>query len=148
MHAPTRPQSRKASSPGGGAPAYATRALDNKRGANHDQQVGMDIVRRALQAPVRQIAENAGFDGAVVVGRCSTRRMSTFGFDAQSNPSTSTCSRPVSSTQPRSCAPRCRVRLGRGPADHHRGDGGRGPQDLAPPMPPGGGMGGMGGMGF
>ena len=49
---------------GGAALLYATRVLENKKGANHDQQVGIEIVRRALQAPVRQIAENAGFDGA------------------------------------------------------------------------------------
>src|SRR5213595_3795340 len=56
--------------PGGGvALLYATRVLEGKRGANHDQQVGIDIVRRALQAPVRQIADNAGFDGAVVAGK-------------------------------------------------------------------------------
>src|SRR6185437_16196644 len=48
---------------GGAALLYATRVLAGKRGANADQQVGIDIVRRALQAPARQIAENAGFDG-------------------------------------------------------------------------------------
>ena len=61
---------------GGAALLYATRVLEHKKGANHDQQVGIEIVRRALQAPVRQIAENAGFDGAVVAGACSTRRTS------------------------------------------------------------------------
>jgi len=70
--------------PGGGAALlYATRVLENKRGANHDQQVGIDIVRRALQAPVRQIAENAGFDGAVVAGRMLDQKDNNFGFDAQ-----------------------------------------------------------------
>jgi len=68
---------------GGAALLYATRVLDGKRGANHDQQVGIDIVRRALQAPVRQIAENAGFDGAVVAGRMLDQKDVNFGFNAQ-----------------------------------------------------------------
>jgi chaperonin GroEL len=68
---------------GGAALLYATRVLDGKRGGNHDQQVGIDIVRRALQAPVRQIAENAGFDGAVVAGRMLEQKDVNFGFDAQ-----------------------------------------------------------------
>jgi chaperonin GroEL len=68
---------------GGAALLYATRVLENKKGANHDQQVGIEIVRRALQAPVRQIAENAGFDGAVVAGRMLDQKDTNFGFDAQ-----------------------------------------------------------------
>ena len=62
---------------------YATRVLANKKGANHDQQVGIDIVRRALQAPVRQIAENAGHDGAVIAGHMLEQKSDTWGFDAQ-----------------------------------------------------------------
>src|SRR3979409_1064120 len=53
---------------GGAALLYATRVLENKKGANPDQQVGIEIVRRALQAPVRQIAENAGFVGGEGAG--------------------------------------------------------------------------------
>ncbi|WIM12953.1 chaperonin GroEL [Enhydrobacter sp.] len=68
---------------GGAALLYATRVLENRRSANHDQQVGIDIVRRALQAPLRQIAENAGFDGAVVAGRLLDQKDVHFGFDAQ-----------------------------------------------------------------
>jgi len=68
---------------GGAALLYATRALAGKRGANHDQQVGIDIVRRALQAPLRQIAENAGFDGAVVAGRLLDQKDVHLGFNAQ-----------------------------------------------------------------
>src|SRR6266853_1442704 len=68
---------------GGAALLYATRVLEHKKGANHDQQVGIEIVRRALQAPVRQIAENAGFDGAVVAGRLLDQKDVNFGFDAQ-----------------------------------------------------------------
>ncbi len=51
--------------------------------ANADQRVGIDIVRRALQTPVRQIAENAGAEGSVVVGKLSEKRNLTRGYDAQ-----------------------------------------------------------------
>jgi chaperonin GroEL len=68
---------------GGAALLYATRVLAGRRGANHDQQVGIDIVRKALQAPARQIAENAGFDGAVVAGRLLDQKDVNYGFNAQ-----------------------------------------------------------------
>ena len=68
---------------GGAALLYATRSLDKVKGANPDQKRGVDIVRRALQAPVRQIAENAGVDGAVVAGKLSESNDINFGFDAQ-----------------------------------------------------------------
>src|SRR4030095_9411378 len=74
MHATKAAGEEGAVAGGGAALLYATRVLENKRGANHDQQVGIEIVRRALQAPVRQIAENAGFDGAVVAGRMLDRK--------------------------------------------------------------------------
>jgi chaperonin GroEL len=70
--------------PGGGTSLlYASRALENLKGENHDQEVGVGIVRRALQAPVRQIAQNAGFDGAVVAGKLMDQKNGNFGFDAQ-----------------------------------------------------------------
>ena len=70
--------------PGGGvALLYAGKALDRIKGANDDQKVGVDIVRRALQAPVRQIAENAGVDGAVVAGKLLEGKGGANGFDAQ-----------------------------------------------------------------
>ncbi len=70
--------------PGGGtALLYATRALSDIKHANDDQRVGVDIIRRALQAPVRQIAENAGADGAVVAGKLLESTDTSFGFDAQ-----------------------------------------------------------------
>ena len=62
---------------------YAARALDKLSPVNHDQQVGIDIVKRALQAPVRQIANNAGADGAVVAGKIIEQKDATFGYDAQ-----------------------------------------------------------------
>ncbi len=69
--------------PGGGvALLYATKALAGLEGANSDQTRGIDIVRRALQSPVRQIAENAGHDGAVVAGKLIDGDDETMGFNA------------------------------------------------------------------
>ncbi|MGQ7830011.1 chaperonin GroEL [Altererythrobacter sp. Z27] len=69
--------------PGGGtALLFATRALDGLAGANEDQTRGVDIVRKAILAPVRQIAENAGHDGAVVSGKLLESKDETFGFNA------------------------------------------------------------------
>ncbi len=69
--------------PGGGtALLYATKQLDGLEGANDDQTRGVDIVRRALQAPVRQIAENAGHDGAVVAGKLMDGNDEGLGFNA------------------------------------------------------------------
>jgi chaperonin GroEL len=70
--------------PGGGtALLYASRALDDMKGINDDQTRGIDIVRKALQAPLRQIAENAGHDGAVVAGRLIGGNDQNLGFNAQ-----------------------------------------------------------------
>ena len=69
---------------GGAALLYATRALDKLKLDDSDQQVGVDIVRKAVQWPARQIAENAGHDGAVVVGRLLEQKDTNHGFDAQS----------------------------------------------------------------
>jgi len=70
--------------PGGGvALLYAGRALDKLKFANDDQKVGSEIVRRAIQSPARQIAENAGEDGAVVVGKLLDKVSLNRGFDAQ-----------------------------------------------------------------
>jgi chaperonin GroEL len=71
--------------PGGGvALLNAIKALDNIKVQDDDQRVGVDIVRRALQSPVRQIAENAGQDGAVVAGKILDKGNVSYGFDAQS----------------------------------------------------------------
>src|SRR5687768_11437443 len=70
--------------PGGGvALLYAGKKLDGLTGVNDDQTRGIDIVRRALQSPVRQIAENAGFDGAVVAGKLLESTDEALGFNAQ-----------------------------------------------------------------
>src|SRR5689334_5649797 len=68
---------------GGVALLYATKALANLKGDNHDQQVGIDIVRKAIQSPARQIVENAGADGAVIVGKLLESKSTNQGFNAQ-----------------------------------------------------------------
>jgi chaperonin GroEL len=83
MHA-TRAAVEEGIVPGGGvALLYATRALDKLTVENDDQQVGINIVRKAIQAPVRQIVENSGVDGAVVAGKLLEQKSSTYGYDAQ-----------------------------------------------------------------
>ena len=68
---------------GGVALLYAAKALDKLKVSDADQKVGVDIVRKALQSPVRQIAENAGADGAVVAGKLLESNDENLGFDAQ-----------------------------------------------------------------
>jgi chaperonin GroEL len=68
---------------GGVALLKAGKALDALKGANPDQDAGIAIVRRALQAPIRQIAENAGVEGSIVVGKVLENPSPTFGFNAQ-----------------------------------------------------------------
>ncbi len=67
---------------GGVALLKATQTITVK-GDNEDQEAGIQIVRRALQAPIRQIAENAGVEGSIVVGKVLEARGQTFGYDAQ-----------------------------------------------------------------
>ena len=70
--------------PGGGVTLlYATRAIDSIVPANADERVGIDIVRKALRAPVWQIAENSGADGSVIVGKLLESTDINFGYDAQ-----------------------------------------------------------------
>jgi len=71
--------------PGGGtALLKASKALAGVVGENDDQTAGIAIVRRALQSPIRQIAENAGVEGSIVVGKILENDSSSFGFNAQS----------------------------------------------------------------
>ncbi|MCI7421478.1 MAG: chaperonin GroEL [Alphaproteobacteria bacterium] len=67
---------------GGTALLYATKALAELKTDNQDQNVGIDIIRRALQAPLRQIAENAGVDGAVVAGKLLESKDYNYGYNA------------------------------------------------------------------
>ncbi|MBQ8482282.1 MAG: chaperonin GroEL [Alphaproteobacteria bacterium] len=69
---------------GGAALLYATKALANLKTDNQDQNVGIDIIRKALQAPIRQIAENAGVDGAVIAGKLLESKDYNYGYNAQS----------------------------------------------------------------
>ncbi len=72
--------------PGGGtALLYATKALEGLKGANDDQTRGIDIIRKALFAPVRQIAQNAGHDGAVISGKLLDGADQNIGFNAQTD---------------------------------------------------------------
>ena len=70
---------------GGCSLLYASKSLDSVKPVNHDQQVGVDIVKRALQAPIRQIAENAGVDGSVVVGKLLEQKDKARGYNAQTD---------------------------------------------------------------
>jgi chaperonin GroEL len=71
--------------PGGGvALLRAKKAIGKLRGENADEQAGINIVLKALESPLRQIAENSGFEGSVVVNKILENKSETFGFDAQS----------------------------------------------------------------
>jgi len=100
------------------------RAIAKVNAANDDQKVGMDIVRRALLAPVRQIAENSGTDGSVR-GRqaAGLDRTTNFGYDAQMNEFTDLVKAGIN----RSGEGRAHRPAGRGvdrrPSDHDRGHG-------------------------
>src|SRR3712207_1758883 len=66
---------------GGVALLYAGKALEGLTPENNDQKVGIDIVRKALEAPIRQISENAGVEGSIVVGKINDNKSDTFGFN-------------------------------------------------------------------
>jgi chaperonin GroEL len=83
MHA-TRAAVEEGVVPGGGVTLlYASRALGRLNAENNDQKVGIEIVRRALQAPARQIFENAGADSSIIVGKLLEKGDANHGFDAQ-----------------------------------------------------------------
>jgi chaperonin GroEL len=83
MHA-TRAAIQEGIVAGGGVTLlYATRAIDGVVPANADERVGIDIVRKALVAPARQIADNSGADGAVIVGKLLESTDTNYGYDAQ-----------------------------------------------------------------
>jgi chaperonin GroEL len=62
---------------------YSANVLDKVKVDNDDQGVGVEIIRRALQAPIRQIAENAGAEGSIIVGKLLEQKDTSFGYDAQ-----------------------------------------------------------------
>ena len=72
--------------PGGGAALlYAVRSLDGLKSENADQEAGVNIVRRALESPIRQIVRNSGGEGSIVVGKLLEKNDYKFGFDAQTD---------------------------------------------------------------
>ena len=122
MHA-TRAAVEEGVVPGGGvALLYAGKALGRLKPENDDQKVGIDIVRRALQAPLRQIVENAGAEGSIIIGKLLEKGDANHGFDAAER---HLCrhgeGRHHRSDQGRAAGPAGRG-LGRRPARHHRGD--------------------------
>ena len=129
MHA-TRAAVEEGILPGGGvALLRAAEALKKIRTQNDDQKTGVEIVRKALSAPARQIAINAGEDGSVIVGKILEKDQYAYGFDAQNGEYVQHAleghHRPDQGRA--SGAPGRGV--GRRPADHHRGDGRRGAEE-------------------
>ncbi len=135
--------------PGGGvALLYAAKALDGLKPENNDQKVGIGIVRKALQAPVRQIAENAGTDGSIVVGKLLDKGDANIGYDAQTGEFGDMVKAGI-------VDPTKVVRLALQDAASVAGllitteaMVAEKPEKKAPAMPGGGGMGGMGDMDF
>ncbi len=69
--------------PGGGVALLRATKIITVKGLNEDEEAGINIVRRALQSPIRQIAQNAGVEGSIVVGKVLENKSDTFGYDAQ-----------------------------------------------------------------
>jgi chaperonin GroEL len=149
LHA-TRAAVEEGTVPGGGtALLYATKALEGVEGANNDQTRGIDIVRQAIMAPVRQIAQNAGHDGAVVSGNLLRENDETQGFNAATDTYENLVAAGVidptkvvrTALQDAASVAGLLITTEAAIADH--------PEDKpAGGMPDMGGMGGMGGMGF
>jgi chaperonin GroEL len=126
---------------------YATRALDGMKGENDDQTRGIDIIRKALQSPIRQIAENAGHDGAVVAGKLIDGNDPTLGFNAQTEVYENLVQAGVvDPTKVVRCALQDAASVA-GLLITTEAAVAEMPEDK-PAMPMGGGMGGMGGMDF
>jgi chaperonin GroEL len=133
---------------GGTALLYATKALAKLKANNDDQRVGIDIVRKAIQMPARQIVENAGADGSVVVGKLLESNDHNHGFDAQTGEY-------VNMVKAGIIDPTKVVRLALQDASSVAGllitteaMVAERPEKKAPPMPGGHDHGGMGGMDF
>jgi chaperonin GroEL len=134
---------------GGTALLYATKALKDLNGDNEDQNQGIAIVRRAIQYPIRRIAENAGQEASIIVGKLNDQKSATYGYNAQTGEY-------VDFIQAGIVDPTKVVRVALQNAASVAGllltteamitD--RPKKDAAPAMPGGGGMGGMGDMDF
>jgi chaperonin GroEL len=150
MHA-TRAAVQEGIVPGGGvALVRASVVLDGLKTANRDQEVGINIVRRALQAPARNIAENAGAEGSVIVGKLMESSDANMGYDAKNNEYTDMIKAGVidptkvvrSALQNAASVAGLLVTTEAMVAEKPE------PKDPMPAAPDMGGMGGMGGMGF
>ena len=137
--------------PGGGvALLYAAKTLDKLNPENDDQRVGVDIVRRSLQTPTRQIAENSGVEGSIVVGKLLESKSGNWGFDAQNNTYVDMVKKGIidptkvvrTALQDASSVAGLLITTEAMVAEQPE------PEAPMPPAAPGGGMGGMGGMGF
>lgn len=132
---------------GGVALLYAVKALEKLKFENDDQRVGVDIIRRALSAPARLIADNAGTDGAVVVGKLLESKNTNWGFDAQTGTYTDMFKAGIidptkvvrTALQDAASVAGLLITTEAMIADR--------PEKKSPSMPSPGGMGGMGGMG-
>ena len=146
MHATRAAVEEGVVSGGGAALLYGTKALARLKPENNDQKVGIDIVRRALQTPARLIAQNAGEDGSIVIGKLLEKGEPNYGFDAATGKYTDMVAAGI-------IDPTKVVRLALQNAASVAGllimteamvaDVPADPQ-AGPAMPPGGGMGGMG----
>ena len=124
MHA-TRAAVEEGILPGGGvALLRAGKAIEKLKGKNEDQRHGIEIVKKAISWPARQIAMNAGEDGSVVVGKILEEDTYAYGYDAQTGEFGNLVSKGIidPTKLPRRAAGRF---LDCGPLDHYRGDGGR-----------------------
>jgi len=135
--------------PGGGtALLRAKKAVGKLTNDNSDVQAGINIVLKALEAPVRQISENAGVEGSIVVGKILENKDETFGFDAQNEEYVDMVAKGIidptkvvrTALQDAASVAGLLVTTEAMVAEL--------PKEAAPAMPAGGGMGGMGGMGF
>jgi chaperonin GroEL len=145
----TRAAVEEGVSPGGGVALLRSIAsLDGVKTANSDQKTGVDIVRKAIQAPARQIVDNAGGDGAVVVGKLMDSKEYSFGYDAQTGEFGDLMKLGIidptkvvrTALQDAASIAGLIVTTEATITEHPKKD--------APPMPGGGGMGGMGGMDY
>jgi len=150
MHA-TRAAVEEGIVPGGGVALVKSIAiLDKLKPANRDQEVGVEIVRRALQSPARNIAENAGAEGSVIVGKLLESKDANEGYDAATGTFTDMVKAGVidptkvvrSSLQNAASVAALLITTEAMVADRPE------PKEAAPAAPDMGGMGGMGGMGF
>ena len=150
MHA-TRAAVEEGIVPGGGvALVKSISVLDKLKPANRDQEVGVEIVRRALQSPARNIVENAGAEGSVIVGKLMESNEENEGWDAVTGEFTDLVKAGVidptkvvrSSLQNAASVAALLITTEAMVADKPE------PKEAAPAAPDMGGMGGMGGMGF